>query len=138
MERRRRDTINEKISELATLLPSCLLESVLPGATNVTESGLAAPRTPLSTTLVALGAELGVEMIPSGGANGGLGGMLDEEDEEDEEQQQEEEAAAGAGGKKKGAKKKGKSGGAGGNNAIGPDGKPNKGIVLKKSVDYIR
>ena len=46
-------------------------------------------------------------------------------------------AGAGKGkGKKVGPKKK--TGGGGGLNAIGPDGKPNKGIVLKKSVEYIR
>lgn len=67
--------------------------------------------------------------------------VVGEEEEDEEEQEPEEEAAPKKkGGKKEKAppKKKGKSGGAGGGNAIGPDGKPNKGIVLKKSVDYIR
>ena len=66
--------------------------------------------------------------------------VVGEEEEEEEEPEPEEELPKKKGGKKDKAapKKKGKSGGAGGGNAIGPDGKPNKGIVLKKSVDYIR
>lgn len=115
VERRRRDVINEKISELATLLPTCLLD---PKATTI-------------SSLNQLGSELGVEMLTAVG------------EEDEEESEPEEEPVSKKKGAKKGEKgvppkKKGKSGGAGGSNAIGPDGKPNKGIVLKKSVDYIR
>lgn len=66
---------------------------------------------------------------------------VEEEDEEEPMVSVEDEGKTGGkkgakGGNKKGAKKR--TGGGGGLNAIGPDGKPNKGIVLKKSVDYIR
>ncbi|CED83562.1 Helix loop helix transcription factor EB [Phaffia rhodozyma] len=123
VERRRRDTINEKISELATLLPQCMLEAG------------AAYAHPASSVLANLGGiKFSMDLTVS------VPGPTPEDIEEEEE---DESASVVVIKGKKGAKattkkKKKKSGGAGGNNAYGADGKPNKGIVLKKSVDYIR
>ncbi|KAH9059506.1 helix-loop-helix DNA-binding domain-containing protein [Lactarius vividus] len=88
VERRRRDNINEKISELATLIPECILD---PGAST---------QTPTSPTPddVLLG-----NLIPEGAA----------------------QAAAG--------EDSGKSEGAG-ETVV----KANKGMILRKSVEYIR
>jgi len=92
VERRRRDNINEKISELATLIPECMLDS---GVSNP-----APAQTPTSPTPddVLLG-----NLIPEGAS----------------------QAAAG--------EDSGKSEGAG-DSVV----KANKGMILRKSVEYIR
>jgi hypothetical protein len=128
VERRRRDTINEKISELSTLLPTCMLDPVrtLPYSAQELAADLCALTVDLSFASTVPTAE----------------DAIDDDDEPmmvsvEDEVKGGKAAAAGKGkGKKVGPKKK--TGGGGGLNAIGPDGKPNKGIVLKKSVEYIR
>ncbi|THH18715.1 hypothetical protein EUX98_g8908 [Antrodiella citrinella] len=46
VERRRRDNINEKISELATLIPECLLDPAAPASAG-NEDGLLSPTSPV-------------------------------------------------------------------------------------------
>ncbi|KAH8101961.1 HLH-domain-containing protein [Cristinia sonorae] len=93
VERRRRDNINEKISELATLIPECLLDpSATPSSALATnDDGLLSPTSPV--------------------------GGFDGEDDKD----------SGKDGKDSG--KDGKESGAV---------KANKGMILRKSVEYIR
>lgn len=111
VERRRRDTINEKISELATLLPQCMID---PGAT------YAHPATSVLANLPQVNFRMDLTVSVAGPAP---------EDIEEEDEEDGLVLLKGKGKTAKGAKKK-KSGGAGGNNAFGADGKPNKGIVL--------
>ncbi|KAK7206426.1 helix-loop-helix DNA-binding domain-containing protein [Myxozyma melibiosi] len=89
VERRRRDNINEKIQELASLIPEHLLEG----------TGFTHNNNPGSGVNVG---SVGTEVSTPGGTSGTPGLS----------------ASAAA--------------------ALGRDGKPNKGIILKKSVDYIR
>ncbi|KAH9835445.1 HLH-domain-containing protein [Rhodofomes roseus] len=109
VERRRRDNINEKISELATLIPECLLD---PNATMTMPASLSA-----SSDDLLFGGAPG----PSASAAAVNGANLD---------------AAGA-------KKEEKDGSAERDDKDGQDGnaaavKANKGMILKKSVEYIR
>ncbi|EPQ53724.1 HLH-domain-containing protein [Gloeophyllum trabeum ATCC 11539] len=86
VERRRRDNINEKISELATLIPECMLDVNAPASTP-TESDLLSPPEPPT---------------PGGAA------------EKDKDKDKEDKDGEGAGVK------------------------ANKGMILRKSVEYIR
>ncbi|KZT68425.1 HLH-domain-containing protein [Daedalea quercina L-15889] len=109
VERRRRDNINEKISELATLIPECLLD---PNATLTMPVSLSA-----SSDDLLFGA------VSGGSANGGAGAP----------------AKAGA----EPAKKEEKDGSAEPDDKDGQEGingavKANKGMILRKSVEYIR
>ena len=110
VERRRRDNINEKISELATLIPECLLD---PSTTTSTSSSTNANGTSTSTSANGLGVD---EVLVS--PTSPIGGLFDDEDGKD--------------GVKEG--KDGKEKDAGKDGAV----KANKGMILRKSVEYIR
>lgn len=102
VERRRRDNINEKISELATLIPECMLDG---GATNASTGGTAAAKEgkesgsppPATTSPSALEASEPLLPTPTG---------------------------------EKGVKEEG--------DGEGGVVKANKGMILRKSVEYIR
>ncbi|TCD60637.1 hypothetical protein EIP91_009754 [Steccherinum ochraceum] len=114
VERRRRDNINEKISELATLIPECLLDPAT-----------GAP----STSSTSNANEDGALMSPTSPSGGG---MFDEEDVK--------ELSSGKEGNGKGGKGKGDMGEKG-EKDDGKEGagvKANKGMILRKSVEYIR
>jgi hypothetical protein len=88
VERRRRDNINEKISELATLIPECLLDVAGGNAPNLDDQ-LLSPVSPIDSPTVVLKKE---DQDGSTSANGGDAGIV----------------------------------------------KANKGMILRKSVEYIR
>ena len=96
VERRRRDNINDRITELASLLPACLLE---PAPTPYEEASPPAdsPRSLLSTSLLGTSPALILGGISSINLNLSASQM-----------------------------------------AAAQQGKPNKGIILSKSVDYIK
>jgi hypothetical protein len=118
VERRRRDNINEKISELATLIPECMLEVVVNGQAN--NHGNGGGISPLDDGLLPSPLEV---FGPGAAANGGGGspreGSTKKEDGSD----------TGAEGVANGVN------GAGGANGVV---KANKGMILRKSVEYIR
>ncbi|KAJ7474433.1 helix-loop-helix DNA-binding domain-containing protein [Mycena galericulata] len=103
VERRRRDNINEKISELATLIPECLLEGAQPNQSSATGG-----QSPGSADDALLSPTLG-----GGGSAGEWPLVL-------------------PGTKKEAADDDGKDGKEGG--VV----KANKGMILRKSVEYIR
>jgi len=121
VERRRRDNINEKITELATLIPECLLDpNDVPSA-----SGTAATLT-MPASLSASSDDLLFGAITGGSAPGATAA-----------------AAAAPAASAGGAKKEEKDGSAEPDDKDGPDGgaggvKANKGMILRKSVEYIR
>ncbi|EED84894.1 predicted protein [Postia placenta Mad-698-R] len=106
VERRRRDNINEKISELATLIPECLLD---PNATFTMPASLSAPGEDL---LFGTGAK-GTGAAPSMGADGGSTPPAEKKDGSAEPDEKD-------GGEQGGIVK------------------ANKGMILRKSVEYIR
>lgn len=103
VERRRRDNINEKISELATLIPECLLDPT------ATPSALAVPNQFEGTS-----DEMLLGTSPTA--------MVEKKEEEDTK-----DINAGMG-KDGGKDSEGTNGGV----------KANKGMILRKSVEYIR
>lgn len=130
VERRRRDNINEKISELATLIPECLLD---PNA-SITMPPLTSPSEELlfgtpngnangNGTTNAIGNANG-NATASGSANGSVG--TDGAKVKDGSVEPEDGGSPGAS-----AQNGGQGGGEG---AV----KANKGMILRKSVDYIR
>lgn len=103
MERRRRDNINEKISELATLIPECLLDPTAPTSALTVPNQLEGAT---DETLLGNGPCVGVE-----------------------KKEEEEPKDIGGG--------IGKDGGKDGDSNAGGV-KANKGMILRKSVEYIR
>ncbi|KZT07979.1 HLH-domain-containing protein [Laetiporus sulphureus 93-53] len=108
VERRRRDNINEKISELATLIPECLLD---PSATLTMPTSLAS----------ATGEDL---------LFGTAGVDKEKKEKKDEKEKKEEDESAEP-------EEKDKDGGANAGEQGGVV-KANKGMILRKSVEYIR
>ena len=123
VERRRRDNINEKISELATLIPECMLD--VPGGPGTGKNGEG----------------------KEGGANGKSGGG-DCTPTEDGPQspldvwvpKKEDGVVVGAPGTSPPSASEGVEQGQGGKGASTEGGvvKANKGMILRKSVEYIR
>ncbi|KAL6301449.1 helix-loop-helix DNA-binding domain-containing protein [Sparassis latifolia] len=103
VERRRRDNINEKISELATLIPECLLD---PNATLTMPASLSAS---------------GEDLL--------FGGAPAKEKDKDKGAASPAESANG---------KEDKDGSAEPEDGAGAVVKANKGMILRKSVEYIR
>ncbi|PFH48727.1 hypothetical protein AMATHDRAFT_49280 [Amanita thiersii Skay4041] len=128
VERRRRDNINEKISELATLIPECMLD------TGTTANNATTPMSPLDEPLLPgspldLAASSGVP--PPASAAGAVNGSASPKEAKREEVGSDTSVGGGAGG----------NGGSGGDGASGERGavvKANKGMILRKSVEYIR
>ncbi|KAF9810365.1 hypothetical protein IEO21_06985 [Rhodonia placenta] len=108
VERRRRDNINEKISELATLIPECLLD---PNATFTMPASLSAPGEDL---LFGTGAK-GTGAPASMGADAGSTPPAEKKDGSAEPDEKD-----------------------GVNGEQGAIVKANKGMILRKSVEYIR
>lgn len=133
VERRRRDNINEKISELATLIPECLLDpngeypsSAVPAGGNLQGGGSDGLCDPATMTMPASLSTATSDDLLFGGAAAA--------------------ASPGANGNGNGnapAKKEEKDGSAEPDDKDGADGgagavKANKGMILRKSVEYIR
>ncbi|KAF9057108.1 helix-loop-helix DNA-binding domain-containing protein [Panaeolus papilionaceus] len=113
VERRRRDNINEKISELATLIPECMLES---GTNN--NNGSNSPTSALPSSPGGLFDTNGDPLLPSSLKASG------DKDAKDKDSKDVKE--------KEGKEKEDGEGGEGG--VV----KANKGMILRKSVEYIR
>lgn len=96
VERRRRDNINDRITELASLLPECLLDQV----NNGNDDAPGSPGTPMSAMLSPAPSMIPLPVLGTSPATTGLS------------------ASAAA--------------------AAAAAAKPNKGIILSKSVEYIR
>ncbi|PWN49304.1 hypothetical protein IE53DRAFT_152634 [Violaceomyces palustris] len=121
VERRRRDNINEKITELATLLPEAMLLDAIATSTQGGNSGTFAP---------AIAAKAAVAAAAAAAAASGSSPSETAASANDENQMPKSSAAAYAA-------------------ALAPvqansaalaaaQAKPNKGIILRKSVEYIR
>ncbi|KAK7685030.1 hypothetical protein QCA50_011865 [Cerrena zonata] len=121
VERRRRDNINEKISELATLIPEHLLDPAAASASSPT----------------ALTAE---DLIATTGAGGALGGSPGLEDDELVGGGREKSGSVDGKESKEGVKDKESKdkGDKGEKDKEGGAVKANKGMILRKSVEYIR
>lgn len=111
VERRRRDNINEKISELATLIPECMLEAMVNGQQGNNNNHVNG-NSPLDDGLL----PSPLEVFGPGGSP--REGSTKKEDGSDT----------------------GAEGAANGVNGAGAGGvvKANKGMILRKSVEYIR
>ncbi|KII91351.1 hypothetical protein PLICRDRAFT_123029 [Plicaturopsis crispa FD-325 SS-3] len=109
VERRRRDNINEKIGELAGLIPECMLDAGASGTT------------PTDTTPDPL---TGLPLLPAPSG--------------DVAKKEEDGSANGAEGSTNGSTGTPGHGGTGAGAAEGGGLKANKGMILRKSVEYIR
>ncbi|EST05237.2 Myc-type, basic helix-loop-helix (bHLH) domain protein [Kalmanozyma brasiliensis GHG001] len=117
VERRRRDNINEKITELATLLPEAMLLDAIATSTQGGNSGTFAPALAAKAALAAAAAAAAKGDPMSGGADG-QGNLPKSSTEAYAAALAPVDANSAA--------------------LAAAQAKPNKGIILRKSVEYIR
>lgn len=111
VERRRRDNINERIAELATLIPESMLDTNAPVTARSGDEFLFG-----ITGILGLSNPLGIE---------GLVSMKKDDDDKDDELSELASSTK-------------KSGGTNGTHTEGGIVKANKGMILRKSVEYIK